>query len=71
MTRVATPGCTYKLDEIWEHISEPIPEGRHGESSDEEADQHGKRNKRKTSGKKGDKKLSPKMKVTNGGFEPT
>ena len=70
LSLVASPGCTYKLDEIWQHISEPLPEGRLAESSDEEGEQNGKRSKRKN-GKNGEKKLSPKMKITNAGFEPT
>ena len=72
LTQVATPGCTYKLDEIWEHISEPILHDKKDvESSEDEADQ-GCKHKKKTA-KKNDsyKKLSPKMKLTNGSFNPT
>ena len=28
LTAVATKNCTFKLDDIWEHISEPIPEDK-------------------------------------------
>ena len=56
LSQVATPGCTYKLDDIWEHISEPIVEKQEGEED-------GK--------KKSEAKKSPKMKITNGSFNPT
>lgn len=39
LTSVATPGCTFKLDDIWEHISEPIPAHKlTGESPEDEED---------------------------------
>ena len=49
---MATEGCTYKLDEIWEHISEPIPpEKLKKECPEEDNDQY--------SGGKKPKKFSP------------
>ena len=41
LTQVATEGCVFKLDEIWEHISEPIPEDRLSKESPEDEDGHG------------------------------